>query len=101
MTSKRTYLLWAILAGILWLLGLGVLRLRDEARSYSVLQHFLDPAASGPLLRAVTYSVTTEDFRMPTKAGDVRARLYSPVGMAHAQGIVVAHGIHRLGIDEP
>jgi pimeloyl-ACP methyl ester carboxylesterase len=104
MTAKRKYLFLATLAGVLLLLaflGMGIERLRYELRSYSVLRHFLDPAASGPLLRAVTFDVYTEDFAMPTKTGPVHARIYLPVGITHPQGIVVVHGIHRLGIDEP
>jgi len=34
-------------------------------------------------------------------SGPVRARLYLPGGVAHPPGMVVAHGIHHLGIDEP
>lgn len=31
----------------------------------------------------------------------IRARLYVPKGMADAPGIVIVHGVHHLGIDEP
>jgi dienelactone hydrolase len=36
-----------------------------------------------------------------TFGDNVRARLYRPVGVQHAPGMVVVHGVHRLGIDEP
>lgn len=37
-----------------------------------------------------------------TKSGTVRARIYRPVGaMTPSRGLVLAHGVHWLGIDEP
>ena len=38
---------------------------------------------------------------MPTANGPLRGKLYVPIGVKHPQGMVVAHGMHRLGIDEP
>ena len=38
---------------------------------------------------------------LPTTHGSVRARLYVPSGVAHPPGMVLVHGIHHLGIDEP
>lgn len=55
--------------------------------------------------RAATGPVVTEDFSFPieTAAGRelVRARLYTPQGKPNAPAMVVFHGIHNLGIDEP
>jgi dienelactone hydrolase len=31
----------------------------------------------------------------------LRARIYHPVGVAHPSPVVVVHGVHHLGIDEP
>jgi len=76
-------------------------QLRYDLRAYSVWAHFLDPRAATPLLHWLTYDVTTQDVRISTLAGPVPARLYLPVGIAHPPGMVVAHGIHHLGIDEP
>ncbi len=50
--------------------------------------------------------ITTEDtsFSIPSADGQaqtVRARLYLPVGLPHAPAVVVLHGVHHLGIDEP
>jgi pimeloyl-ACP methyl ester carboxylesterase len=86
---------------LLTLLGFGVYQLRYDLRSYSVLIHFLNPQASGPLLRWETRAVMTQEITMPAAKGPVRARLYLPSGVAHPPGMVVVHGIHHLGIDEP
>lgn len=91
-------LLWLFLFA---LFGFGVYHLRYDLRSYSLLTHFLNPQASGPLLRWETAAVTTQEVTLPTANGPVRARLYVPSGVAHPPGMVVAHGIHHLGIDEP
>src|SRR5271168_4654653 len=75
--------------------------IRYDLRSYSLLTHFSDPQASNLLLKWETYAVTTEDLSIALPSGVVRARLYSPVGVARPHGLVAVPGIHRLGIDEP
>jgi pimeloyl-ACP methyl ester carboxylesterase len=83
------------------LLGFAAYYLRYELRSYSLLVHFLDPSASGPLLRWETCPVTTQEITISTASGLVRARRYVPTGVAHPPGLLLVHGIHHLGIDEP
>jgi pimeloyl-ACP methyl ester carboxylesterase len=90
---------WILLLVVL--LSIAAYLLRFDLASYSLLRHFTDPQASGPLLRWVTRSVTTEDVSIPTADGPVRARLYMPVGVKHPAGMVAIHGIHHLGMDEP
>jgi len=55
--------------------------------------------------RKLTGPITTEDanFAIATPAGPqpVRARLYLPVGRPHAPAMVIFHGVHHLGIEEP
>ena len=97
---------WNLNFSFLWffllaLLGFGFYYLRYDLRSYSLLVHFLNPKASGPILWWETYAVTTQEISMPAGTGPVRARLYLPTGVAHPPGMVVVHGIHHLGIDEP
>ena len=38
---------------------------------------------------------------LATPTGGVRARTYSPQNVEHAPGLVLVHGVHHLGIDEP
>jgi len=55
-----------------------------------------------PLLRSlVAEPVTTRDLTLPLPSGAVRARLYTPVNRPDAPSVVVLHGVHHLGIDEP
>jgi dienelactone hydrolase len=50
------------------------------------------------LRHTVADPVTTQDVTLP---GNIRARLYTPLYHSNAPGIVVFHGVHHLGIDEP
>lgn len=79
----------------------GFERLRYDLRSYALLARFADPQTSGPILNWESSRFATQDVVMPTANGTVPARLYLPVGIAHPPGIVIIHGIHHLGIDEP
>jgi acetyl esterase/lipase len=57
------------------------------------------------LASAVTTQVTTEDvtfeIQMPSGPRVVRARMYEPHGPPNVPGMVIFHGVHHLGIDEP
>jgi pimeloyl-ACP methyl ester carboxylesterase len=75
--------------------------LRYDLRSYSLLVRFENPQASSMFLRWETYPVETREITLPIARGSVRARLYMPIGIAHAPGMVIVHGMHHLGIDEP
>jgi len=74
--------------------------LRYELRSYTFLTQFLNPNASGPLVRLMSHPVETQEVSLSTPQGPVRGRLYVPRGVSHPQGMVLVHGIHHLGIDE-
>jgi pimeloyl-ACP methyl ester carboxylesterase len=92
--------LWIVLLFIL-LLAAGIHALRYEMRSYVFLTQFLDPQASGLLVRLESHRLDIQDVTLFTTQGPVRARLYVPRGVAHPPGMVLVHGIHHLGIDEP
>jgi len=49
----------------------------------------------------VTEPITTHDVSLNTSQGTVRARLYSPLHHPNAPALVVLHGVHHLGMDEP
>jgi pimeloyl-ACP methyl ester carboxylesterase len=38
---------------------------------------------------------------LPLPSGAVKARMYTPVNHPHAPGIVIVHGVHYLGMNEP
>jgi pimeloyl-ACP methyl ester carboxylesterase len=83
------------------LLGIGIYSLRYELRSYVFLIQFLDPRATGLVVRLESHAVESQEITLPTTDGPVRSRLYFPRGIARPEGMVLVHGIHHLGIDEP
>jgi len=50
---------------------------------------------------AVAEPISTEDVQFDTAVGTVKGRLYLPVNRPNAPAMVVLHGVHYLGIDEP
>ncbi|HWF13638.1 MAG TPA: alpha/beta fold hydrolase [Candidatus Acidoferrales bacterium] len=93
-------LLW-IFSFLIILIAVGIYFLRFELRSAAFLIQFLDPQAKGLLVRLERHEFDTQEVTFPTPQGAVRARLYLPRGAAHSPGMVLVHGIHHLGIDEP
>jgi len=93
--------LWLCGLPLAILLGFGINHFRYDLCSSSLLIEFLNPHASGLLLRLETHPVETREITLPTTHGPVRARLYVPSGVAHPSGMILVHGIHHLGIDEP
>jgi dienelactone hydrolase len=51
--------------------------------------------------RTVAEPVSTEEITFPSEAGIIRARLYRPTRHPDAPGLIVLHGVHHLGMDEP
>ncbi len=54
-----------------------------------------------PALSAVRDDVFVDDAPIAAPGGAVRARLYRPAHGGRPRGLVLAHGVHHLGIDEP
>jgi pimeloyl-ACP methyl ester carboxylesterase len=101
-SCRRFRWMWVASAFIpVLLLSAGFQRVRYDLRSYALLTRFANPQATGPLLSWESRSFSTQDVSIPTTGGSVRARLYLPAGISHPPGIVIVHGIHHLGIDEP
>lgn len=49
----------------------------------------------------VAQPIRTEDVTLHVESGNVRARMYLPLNKPNAPALVVLHGVHHLGIDEP
>jgi dienelactone hydrolase len=55
-----------------------------------------------PLLRSMALEpIDSTILTLPLPSGPVRARLYTPKRHPNAPGLVVLHGVHYLGMDEP
>jgi dienelactone hydrolase len=71
----------------------------SEFRAVSLLLRIADPHDNSALAHYGVNAV--EQSPVFTFGDNVRARVYRPVGVEHAPGMVIVHGVHRLGIDEP
>jgi dienelactone hydrolase len=74
---------------------------RAHLQAFAILRTVSGQPVPWIISKLVTGPVRTEDISFPTNAGVVRGRLYLPVGHPDAPGLVVLHGVHHLGIDEP
>jgi dienelactone hydrolase len=68
-----------------------------HVRAASLLVRFSDPTADGWLAGAGRHPFQERDVALP----GTRGRLYVPADVADPPGIVVVHGVHWKGIDEP
>ncbi|MGA8939958.1 MAG: CocE/NonD family hydrolase [Acidobacteriaceae bacterium] len=65
----------------------------------------LDRVANEPVPAVVRWmvsdSVTTTDMTLPLPSGAIEARMYTPVNHPNAPALVIVHGVHYLGMNEP
>lgn len=95
-TSRRRNI--ALAATLLLLVGSGV-ALRQHFRALGLLLRLTDPQAT--MARLGAHEVEASAFAMATAGGPVPARIYRPLGVADPPGLVLVHGVHRRGIDDP
>ncbi len=74
---------------------------RVHLQSAAVLDIVADKPVPKWLRRFVNEPIQVRDLELPLASGAVRARLYTPLWPKNAPAIVVLHGVHHLGIDEP
>ena len=67
----------------------------------SLLLRVSNPNGDGLLTRHDTNTITIQYTLIPTPTGLVRGRLYIPAGIKNPPAMVVLHGVHYLGIEEP
>ncbi len=93
---------WRVPLGVV-MLGLALLArpFDHRARAASLLVRFADADARGWLASYGRYTLDESLVEVPTSWGVARGRLYRPVGAGEHAGVVLVHGVHRLGIDEP
>lgn len=74
----------------------------NHLRAASILMAIADMPPS-VLSNFDTNPVIEEEiaYASPTATAMERARLYHPIGIAHPSALVVVHGVHHLGMDEP
>jgi dienelactone hydrolase len=73
----------------------------EHLRAASVLVRLTDPAATGIVVAYARQPFVERILAIPMTEGVARARLYLPPHVDSASGLVIVHGVHRLGIEEP
>lgn len=107
--EARRRLRWLTLAMAATVIVLGFAgwpEVRVHLQSAAVLDIVADKPVPSWLRRFVNEPIQVRDLELPLASGAVRARLYTPLvsrnaGPKNAPAIVVLHGVHHLGIDEP
>jgi acetyl esterase/lipase len=97
---QRVALILALAVAILAVL-LAALHPWAHFRATALLLRIQNPQNPGTLARVAADSIEETSTQVPTPAGTIRARLYVPKGTPRYPGMVIVHGIHHLGIDEP
>lgn len=99
-SHKSRLLAWALL-----LVPVVVALLYPIAQNYlraaSLLSRISDSNAKGWIANYDVHPVDTRDETFEFNGNATPARMYSPRGVGFAPGIVVVHGMHYLGINEP
>jgi acetyl esterase/lipase len=70
-------------------------------QSIAVLDLVANKPVPAPLRVLVVEQVRAEELTLPLPSGPVRARMYTPVDKPNAPALIVLHGMHYLGMDEP
>jgi acetyl esterase/lipase len=93
------------------LICLGVLLVVDAAAGWpfllarlqavSVLDRVGNQPVPAPVRWLVVEPVKTTELTLTLPSGVERARMYTPVNHPDAPGMVLVHGVHYLGMDEP
>jgi len=99
-SQKTRSLAWLFL--LLPLLVIAVYpTVQDYLRAASLLERISDPQATGWIANYDVHPVDVRDTSFSVKGTAVAARIYVPRGVGFAPGIMVVHGMHDLGINEP
>ncbi|MGH9595796.1 MAG: alpha/beta hydrolase, partial [Edaphobacter sp.] len=75
--------------------------LKAHLQAIAVLKRVSGQPVPWIVRRTVTEPIRVEAVEFQTEAGSVRGRLYLPEQNPNAPGLVVLHGVHHLGMDEP
>lgn len=102
--EARRRVWWLVLALAMFTAGASFAawpRVRVHLQSVAVLDLVGNKPVPGWLRRFVNEPIAVRDVELPLASGTVRGRLYTPINVKNAPALVVLHGVHHLGIDEP
>jgi len=93
---------YALLAAGLVVFGIAVWPFtKAHLQAIAILQLVSGQPVPVGVKQVVSDPIATQDITLQLESGVLRARLYLPVDKPHAPALIVLHGVHHLGIDEP
>ena len=98
---RRNNLVVVALALMLILCTAAVPPVRAHLQALAILKLSSGQPLPWLLAKMVAEPVTTEPLEYAGSAGVIHARIYRPARHPNAPGMIVLHGVHHLGMDEP
>ncbi len=95
---------WVILGAAVLMLSVVAVPLRglqDDLEAYALLSRFANPHRTDFLITHETGPIREESITIKSAGKPIAARLYMPVGVKHPAAMVLLHGVHHLGFNEP
>jgi acetyl esterase/lipase len=103
--TKRRRLLPAALVTVglvLFFAIIGAPFIKAHLQAITVLDLVANKPVPDLLRRLTAEPITTRELTLPSSTGTpIRARLYTPANHPNAPALVVFHGVHYLGMNEP
>ncbi|HEY6350076.1 MAG TPA: hypothetical protein VI636_11775 [Candidatus Angelobacter sp.] len=96
---RRNVVLLVIFAGLAVSFFIFQHSIGTHLRAVSILQRFSSPDSNGFFLRLVRHQVEIGESQ--NKDAPFHYRLYKPLGVTDPPGVVLLHGVHHLGIEDP
>jgi dienelactone hydrolase len=99
--QKILIVIFVLIASVI-LIGAVLLHpIGPHLRATSLLLRFSDQKAGGFAARWANHPFKEEDGTANTPHGPLRYRLYVPQDVKNPGGVVLLHGVHHLGIEDP
>ncbi|HZE24755.1 MAG TPA: hypothetical protein VE054_12210 [Blattabacteriaceae bacterium] len=99
---QRVFIFLFVLLASIFLTGSVLLHpMGAHLRAMSLLLRFSNPHAQGLPTRFADHPFKEEDGYTLTAHGPLRYRMYTPQKVQNPGGVVLLHGVHHLGIDDP
>ena len=100
--KRRTILILLIILAAIVIAAMAVRpSVHTHLRAMSLLLEFSDPNAKGFGVRFAQHPFKEENGTAQTAWGTLNYRLYIPQDVDHPGGMVIAPGVHRLGLEHP
>jgi pimeloyl-ACP methyl ester carboxylesterase len=99
--EQKHHLLWPLVVFVTALVALfGGFVARDYCRATQLLLQ-LENDNHSRIGQLGALPITENEVSLPGPHGSIRCRIYTPENLKSAPVLLLVHGIHRLGIDEP